>query len=230
MKKFIRFVALLVLLCISLSGCSYLDELRASRAVSNEDDTIVICDGVRYLLLPENEYFYPDFTDDSTIYFIDDEEIPLLLTDILGSWGYKSKDGRFLQDDSAITQNYCREDLYDSIVKRMNEGFEPELYCYSYYDYAVYESRLYTLTSQQAEAIEAVLASQEPFTLPDGAKLDYDYQVYLHRYSNDYLFREFSVKIGFADGTFYVVDGELIYKVPNSYYVTFARAVKKYLE
>ena len=142
MKKFIRFVALLVLLCISLSGCSYLDELRASRAVSNEDDTIVICDGVRYLLLPENKYFYPDFTDDSTIYFIDDEEIPLLLTDILGSWGYKSKDGRFLQDDSAITQNYCREDLYDSIVERMNEGFEPELYCYSYYDDTVYESRL----------------------------------------------------------------------------------------
>ena len=230
MKKFIRFVALLVLLCISLSGCSYLDELRATRGVFTEDGAIVICDGVRYLLLPENKYFYPDFTDDSTIYFIDDEEIPLLLTDILGSWGYKSKDGRFLQDDSAITQNYCREDLYDSIVERMNNGFTPELYCYLYYSYETESRQLYTLTHQQAEAIEAVLANQEPFTLPDGAKMDYDYLVYLYHCSSDYLFRQNSVKICFADGTFYVVDGELIYKVPNNFYVTFARAVKKYLE
>ena len=230
MKKFIRFVALLVLLCISLSGCSYLDELRATRGVFTEDGAIVMSDGTKYLPLPENEYFCPDFSNPIYIDIVKDEDVPLLLTGLLGIWGYLSKDGQFIQDDAAIPQNYCREDLYDSIVKRMNEGFEPELYCYSYYDDTVYESRLYTLTSQQAEAIEAVLASQEPFTLPDGATMNYDYRVFLYHCSNDYLFRQDSVKICFADGTFYVVDGELIYKVPNSYYVTFARAVKKYLE
>lgn len=227
MKKITRFLSLIILLGIllSLCGCSYLDELRASRASLEEDGSVVLADGTKYLLLPENEYFYPDFTDDSTIYFIDDEEIPLLLTDILGSWGYKSQDGRFLQDDSAIPQTYCREELYDSIVDRMNNGFTPELYCYPYHGYTVY-----TFTPQQAEALESVLANQEPFTLPAGATMNYDYRVFLYHYSSDYLFRQRSVTIGFADGAFYVVDGELIYKVPNSLYVTFARAVKKYLD
>ena len=62
MKKFIRFVALIVLLCISLSGCSYLDELRATRGVLTEDGAIVMFDGTKYLPLPENEYFCPDFS------------------------------------------------------------------------------------------------------------------------------------------------------------------------
>ena len=231
MKKFIRFVALIILLCISLSGCSYLDELRAIRGVFTEDGAIVMYDGTKYLSLPKNEYFYPDFNTADEAYVTEDEEVPLLLIADFGNWGYKSADGQFLKiSHSELYSYYCREDLYDSIVERMNEGFEPELYCYSYYDDTVYESRLYTLTSQQAEAIEAVLANQEPFTLPDGAKMDYDYLVYLYHCSGDYLFRQNSVKICFADGTFYVVDGELIYKVPNNFYVTFARAVKKYLE
>ena len=230
MKKWIRLVSLLVLFCLCLSGCGYLDELRATRGVFAEDGSIVLADGTKYLPLPENEYFCPDFSNPIYIDIVKDEEVPLLLTGLLGIWGYLSKDGQFIQDDAAIPQNYCREGIYESILERMNEGFTPELYCYSYYDYETYEQMLYTFTPQQAEALESVLANQEPITLPAGAKLDYDYQVYLYRYSNDYLFREFSVKIGFADRTFYVVDGELIYKVPNSYYVAFARAVKKYLE
>ena len=229
MKKFIRFVALLVLLCISLSGCSYVDELRATRGVFTEDGAIVMSDGTKYLLLSKSEYFIPHMTEISYIYIVKDEEIPLLLTTMGGTPGERTNDGQIIYTYTG-GRYYCREDLYDSILERMNEGFEPELYCYSYYDYAVYESRLYTLTSQQAEAIEAVLASQEPFTLPAGTVMYYDDQVNLYHYSSDYLFRQKSVKICFADGTFYVVDGELIYKVPNSYYVTFARAAKKFLE
>lgn len=231
MKKFTRILSLVLLLGIflSLSGCSYLDELRASRGVFTEDGTIVMSDGTKYLPLPENEYFYPDFANDSDIYIVEDEEVPLLLTDILGDWGYKSQDGQFLKAFSPNGyQYYCRGDLYDSIVGRMNEDFTPELYCYPYYDYETYEQILYTFTPQQAEALEDVWKNQEPITLPAGAKLDYAYRVTLHQYSSDYLFRQRSVTIGFAEGTFYVIDGEHIYQVPNSMYVTFAQAVEKY--
>ncbi len=233
MKKFTRILSLIVLLGIllSFSGCSYLDELRAARASFAEDGAIVLADGTKYLLLPENEYFYPDFTNDTYIYIVEDEEVPLLLIDTLGDRGYKTQDGQFLRVYSTgRNQYYCREDSYDSLLERMNGDFTPELYCYDYYDYETYENQLYTLTPHQAEAIEDVLANREPYTLPAGAKLDHDYQIRLYRYSSDYLFREQSVAICFAEGAFYVVDGELIYQVPNNHYVTFARAVKKYLE
>lgn len=233
MKKFTRILSLVLLLGIflSLSGCSYLDELRSKRGVFTEDGAIVMSDGTKYLLLPEHEYFYPDFANDSDIYIVEDEEVPLLLTDMLGDWGYKSQDGQFLKAFSPNGyQYYCREDLYDSIVESMNEGFTPELYGYSCYDYETDENMLYTFTPQQAEALEEVLTNQEPITLPAGAKLDYDYRVYLYHYSSDYLFRQRTVTIAFADGTFYVIDGEHIYQVPNSMYVTFAQAVEKYLK
>lgn len=232
MKKFTRILSLVLLLGIflSLSGCSYLDELRASRGVFTEDGDIVMSDGTKYLPLPENEYFCPDFSNPIYIDIVKDEDVPLLLTGLLGIWGYLSKDGQFIQDDAAIPQNYCREDIYESILERMNEGFTPELYGYSCYDYETYENMLYTFTPQQAEALEEVLTNQEPITLPAGAKLDYDYRVYLYHYSSDFLFRQRTVTIAFADGTFYVIDGERIYQVPNSMYVTFAQAVEKYLK
>ena len=231
MKRFTRILSLVILLGIflSLSGCSYLDELRDSRATIAEDGAIVMYDGTRFLLLPENEYFCPNFRYSTSINIVKDEEVPLLLTSLLGIWGYRSKDGQFLRTDTA-SSTYCREDLYDSIVERMNSDFIPELYCYTYYDYETSELTLYTFTPQQAEALESVLANQEPITLPAGAKMDYDYRVSLEYYSSDYLFSKDSVEICFAEGTFYVIDGELIYQVPNSMYVTFAQAVKKYLE
>jgi hypothetical protein len=237
MKKFIRFVSLLVLLCVCLSGCSYLDELRASRASLEEDGSVVLADGTKYLLLPENKYFCYDYTNNTSIYVMEDEEVPLLLITGSGNSGFITPDRQFLRVYlEGVNQYYCREDTYESMLERMNNSFTPELYCYSYYDYdtfydyETYEQVLYTFTPQQAEALESVLANQEPLTLPAGAKLDYDYQVSLDHYSSDYLFRKDSVDICFSDGTFYVVDGELIYKVPDSLYVTFARAVKKYLE
>ena len=233
MKRFTRILSLVILLGIflSLSGCSYLDELRASRASLEEDGSVVLADGTKYLLLPENEYFCYDYTNNTSIYVMEDEEVPLLLISGSGHSGFQTPDGQFLRVYlKGANQYYCREDIYESILERMNEGFTPELYCYSYYDYETYEQMLYTFTPQQAEALESVLANQEPITLPAGAKMDYDYRISLEHYSSDYLFSKDSVEICFAEGTFYVIDGELIYQVPNSMYVTFARAVKKYLE
>lgn len=234
MKKITRFLSLIVLLGIlmSLCGCSYLDELRATRATIVEDGAIRLVDGTEYYLLPENEHFSPDFTNDAIIYAVEDEDVPLLLIDLFGDHGYKNQDGQFLKMYlTGSTQYYCRADSFDSMLARMNSSFTPELYCYDYYDSEIYEYQLYTLTPQQAEAVESVLADQEPYALPTGAKLDYEYRINLYRYTSDYLFRQKSVDICYKDGTFYLVEnGNMIYTVPNSLYVTFSRAVRKHLE
>ena len=192
----------------------------------------MMSDGTKYLLLPENEYFYPNFDNATNAYVTEDEEVPLLLIADFSDWGYRSNDGQFLRVYSGgATRYYCRADSFDSMLARMNSSFTPELYCYDYYDSEIYEYQLYTLTPQQAEAIESVLADQEPYALPTGAKLDYEYRINLYRYTSDYLFRQKSVDICYSDGAFYLVeDGKMIYTVPNSLYVTFSRAVRKHFE
>ena len=52
MKKFTRILSLVLLLGIflSLSGCSYLDELRSKRGVFTEDGAIVMSDGTKAVL------------------------------------------------------------------------------------------------------------------------------------------------------------------------------------
>ena len=232
MKRISRLISLVILIGIflSLCGCSYLDELRATRAMLMDNGTIYLNDGTEYILLPENEFLSLDFNNETYIYVVDDEEIPLLLTDIIGDMGYKTQDGQFLEVYAVDGYRYyCRADIYDSIMERLKGGFTPVLYCYSYfdYDYDNYGNQLYTFTPQQAEAIEYVLANREPYELPAGAKLDYEYRVELYQYSSDYLFRQKAMDICFADGAFYLVEnGKLIYTVPNSLYVVLARAVK----
>lgn len=228
MKKWIRLVSLLVLFCLCLSGCGYLDELRSTRGVFAEDGSIVLADGTKYLPLPENKYFSPGYADLTDVYIAQDEEVPLLLIADFGDWCYKSNGGRFLW---AYTESeglyYCREDSYAGILEQMSGGFTLEFYGYPYYDFDSYQDKIYTFTPKQVEAIEYVLANRKPRELSEGEKLDCEYSVELYQYSGDYLFHQKSLIICFADGTFYLIDGELIYQVPNSLYVTFARAVEK---
>lgn len=233
MKKFIRFVSLLVLLCVCLSGCSYLDELRTNRATIVEDDIIRLYDGTEYKLLPEIEYFSPfnsSLGSTTTIYVVD-EDVPLLLSELYGYWGYKSHNGQFIERDfGSFTQCYCRTDIYDSIIARSSSGFIPEVYAYSYYDHKTNSGQFYTLTAQQAEALEAVLATQEPYQLPSNAKLDYLYSVRLYQSSRDFLFQKYAVLIFYNEGKYYLRDTDsLIYDVPQELNLVFDAIMEKEL-
>lgn len=236
MKKLTRILSLLALfgLMLSLCGCSYLDELRASRVTITEDGAIRFQDGTEYLALPEWPELSPDFSGDTIIYIVDDEELPLLLTNLYGTNGYKSKDGQFV---SAYTGQlgkpvyYCRSDLYDSIRERMRTGFTPEIYCYSYFDTERYEAVLYTLTAQQADALEYILANEKPERLPVDVRLDYEYQIHLYHYSSDYIFRKDAVDICYARGRYYVVRNiDTVYDVPLDLVPTFVAIMEKEME
>lgn len=235
MKKITRFLSLIVLLGIlmSLCGCSYLDDLRATRAVVTEDGTIRFFDGTEYKLLPESKYFDPAMDDRTTVYAAKDEDVPLLLIADFGDYGYKSENGQFIEvyPQEYSCQRYCRADSYDIILSRINSGFTPDVYAYSYYDYKTDSDQFYTLTAQQAEALEAVLATQEPYQLPSNAILTYMYSVRLYQCSRDFLFRKYAVLIFYNEGKYYLKDTDsLIYDVPQELNLVFDAIVEKELK
>lgn len=235
MKKITRFLSLIVLLGIllSLCGCSYLDELRATRAYGPKGGILVL-DGTEYKILPVNQYFSPNMGNTTTIYAVQDETIPLLLIDIYGDYGGKSEDGQFLSLYSATgRQYYCRAELYDSLLYRMIGDFEPEVYAYFYYDYEVGRNVPYTLTTQQAEALETVLSTQEPYQLPSNTTLNYRYYVALYQCSSDHLFRKYICNLYYNDGRYYMTMASLseqatyIYDVPQELTLVFDAIMEK---
>lgn len=233
MKKTKTILILLTLfaLCLSLCGCNALDNLRQSRASLTEDGAIRFQDGTEYKLLPECEEFYPDFEDSETVH-VAEEDVPLLLLSILGSSAEKSKDGRFvkayLRNASGI---YCRSDLYEELSKRIEQGFTPEVYCYSYYDpqagdYGGY--RLYELTSGQIRAVNQVYTTQEPEKLPAVARLDYNYRADLYMYTADHLFRKDMMDVCVMNGEYFLVTNDnSIYTVPEELFPIFERIMQK---
>lgn len=230
MRKRIRLVSVFAVLgiCLSLCGCEILDELRASRASITADGVIQLYDGTAYMRLPECRELSPDFSEYEEIY-IAEEELPLLLTSFSETYAEKSNDGRFLQifTQEAVVY-YCRTDIYDSILERINNGFVPEEYCYSYYDYENGKYILYSLTPAQANAVEQVYTTQKPEKLPVAATLDYAYMVDLYLYTNDHLFMQDTVDICLVEGKYYVVAyGNTLYSVPEEQSPVFAEIMEK---
>lgn len=233
MKKRIKLLSLPIVLtmCFLLCGCNALDELRESRAVVAEDGTIVLADGSEYRALPECEELTPEIYNGGTVYVVK-EDLPLLLTSFSHQSYFKSADGIFLQsynDGSNIF--YCRTDVYDKVLERINNGFEGEIYGYWYYDYKKEKDYFYKLKPDQAEAIENVLATQEGEQLSEVASLEYEYLADLWLCTEDKLFMRDAVDVCVLDGKYYVVDFGLenttLYSVPDELTETFKEVLEK---
>ena len=212
MKKTIRILSLFVVfgLCLSLCGCMALDDLRASRATRTADGLIRLSDGTEYKLLPECEELYVGQSDSADIYLAE-EELPLLLT-VFADYATKSNNGRLLR---VYQDYYCRTDLYDSVLARIQNGFVPEVYGYEYYDRELEDYQLCQLTPDQAAAVEQVYTTQEPEKLPTAARLQYDHRINLCLYSADYLFCRDTLDICLVEGEYFLVgDDNTLYTVP----------------
>lgn len=236
MKKRIKLLSLLIILamCFFLCGCNELDELRESRATITKDGTIVLADGSEYRALPECEELTPEIYNGGTVYVVK-EELPLLLTSFSNQTFFKSSDGIFLQsynDGSNIF--YCRTDVYDSMLERINNGFAGEIYGYWYYDFEKEEDCFYKLKAAQAEAIEDVLTTQEGEQLSKVASLEYEYLADLWLCTEDKLFMRDTVDICVLEGEYYVVDFGLekttLYSVPDEFSKVFEEILEKQIE
>lgn len=235
MKKAKRAMALLTILvlCFSLCGCVDLDDLRNRRASITPEGSIVLGNGTEYKPLPPCEELSPAFYDYEMVY-VAPEEVPLLLSFVSETRFIQSDDGRFLQSDDIELTYYCRTDIYDSVLERINTGFVGDVYGYWYYNYETDEEQFYSLTSPQVQALSEVFDNQTPELLPEIATLDYEYMVDLWLCSEDNLFKKDTSDIYFLNGTYYLVDQGLdttaLYKVPDNLTSVFAEITAKQVE
>lgn len=237
MKRITRFLSLVVLLGIilSLCGCGYLDELRATRTYGPKNGTVVL-DGTEYKILPDNQYFAPDMGDRTYIYVAEDESVPLLLIDMMGRSGQKSEDGQFLYLSSESGDHYyCRAEIFEDLRYRLIGDFEPEGYAYYYYDYEIGRQVSYSFTAQQVEALDTVLSTQEPYELSSNTELKYQYIVGLYQCSSDHLLRKYFANLYCNERKYFIEIASLadkttyIYDVPQELNLVFDSIVEKYL-
>lgn len=239
MKKNFKRIFVLFLAVIQLTllcGCDALDEMRRNQAFYGEG-TDIIWNGATYKLLPPCEYLYPEMDYETTVWTTADD-VPVLLSQMLAEQPLTpSTDGVILEQDYD-TGYYCREDKYEQLIQRIQEGFDTEVVCYTYavYDEEEWEyiEKTYTLTDEQVEVIELITATVEPDTMGEGWSLDYQWSVPLQECSEDMLLRRYGPEIAFTGRTYYLlltIDTEtLIFTVPEGCYAQFDEITKAYTE
>ena len=215
MKKIIRVTALIVsviLLCSLFTGCDMLDEMRRAHAVKDENGNI---------LLNGNEYKYVPFASLTSLFnfeiiatrdiYVTEPDVPVLLSEgFYENSGCVSEDGKYIciYDENYDSIYYCRTDVYDTLIERLETPFEPEVlaYPYYYYDYENDEEIYgnYTLTEEERKAVEDVLRSVEPVQLENYSAYDSESYCILYECSEDLIFNRMVFGIEYKNGRYAV--------------------------
>jgi len=234
MKKTVKGVALIIaviIFCFSLCGCVDIDDMKKSQAFIT--DTGVVFNGNEYYPLPESDRMQ-FFTTEYNPVYITEKDVPVLLSSFMGSECILSDDGKFLYSESE-TIRYCRSDVYESVLSRINSGYVHEGYFYSYYDFKNDKAKYYRLTEKDEAAIKALITSTTPEKLPDVADIDYDYYIELNSCSDDMIFWEYAYEFYIKGEKYYLADinsseKTLLYTVPDNLLTDFKRIAKEYVK
>ncbi len=238
MKKILRITSLIlaiVLCCLGLVSCNALDDMRRHHG-NWTDDRDILLDGVKYVKLPPNDYFSPLPDTSDNVISVTEEGVPVLLSSMFSDgYGYFTEDKALIYfvtytDDSWY---YCREDLYEVTVARMNSEFIAEGYCYNYYDYEEETDKIYYLTMDEAEAVAEVKNTVKPTEIPASTEIYYDYTIYLYECTADLNFKKEVFELCSNDGRYCIVDNygsaPLVYPVPDEYSSVFESIFKEYI-
>ncbi len=233
MKRRMRILALVLAvfcLCATLSGCKYLDNMRANHAKWIDVQTILWND-TEYKLLPKSDELRPIYDNYDNIY-VTETDVPVLLSRLMGEWMEPCNEGLLLKGDNI----YCRADKYDEIVKRIQEGFVPDGCYYPYVDYEseYWDTLYYELKTDELEAVENVLATVQGEVLPEIAYPTYDYLIELELCTKDLLFSQHYVDIFVINDSYYLVDyvedDMVMYEVPDDMNDIFGKITKFLVE
>lgn len=158
MKKATKLFALIVailMMCLCLSGCDELDDLRTHHAkfVKADDYSAVTLNGQLYKRISG------DITDLNPLYnsrnyeviSLTNPDVPVLLSDYYGDYldisdsgifmyGYINEDGYYYESITGYTGNsfevlYCRDDKYEEVSQIIEDGIEYTKYGYGYWTY-----------------------------------------------------------------------------------------------
>lgn len=238
MKKSVRIVSILILvcvLCMTLSGCQMLEDARAAHGFWIEEGQSFRLGDSEYIRLPASEtldLLYVEHDDEVLDIYVTAEDVPVLLSSVYGLAFTPSSDGRLCVPASEYedrwsempTGIFCRSEYYQTLVQQLEKGFEPVGYCcvYSEWDDELYtyKERLYRLTAQETTAISVTLGNERVY-LPNMADTYYDYSVALNLCSEDMMLQKFAVELCCAEDNYFLLggdlDGEWVINVPKQY-------------
>lgn len=234
MKKWKRAIAfaLAMVLCLSLCGCSELENMRAAHAFWQEDGTI-LWEGNVYRKLDDVPEYASVVISNFDVY-VTEPDVPVLLSDLMGEPYSVSQDKVLLCSwDWDGRAYYCREDKYEEIQQSLENGFEIDTYYYEYYtvdDDDNYGYDYYYLSELETNTIRRILVSVMPLPYDDYSKY-VAHEIYLsgcdasHQFSEEYL-----LDIWITEDGYYLLKDELVYTVPIEYYDIFEGIVKAYME
>lgn len=238
MKKNIKFSVLIIallMLCLCLTGCSELDTMREQQAFWTEKGSVdsITYNGIEYKILPGNNHPIPMGYKHNPI-FVTDPDVPVLLSNEFSTYMNLSDDGNFLtgfvypnptyDNVSAYTTltkttyisgegaeaTYCKADIYDEVVAKINEGIEYTSYCYQYWIYDEKtesdECYYYYLTDEEADAVNKVVEEVKPVF---DSEIPYEtlWLAQLEKISEDNYFVKASFELYYNDydDTYYLV-------------------------
>ncbi len=234
MKTFkkILCIALSVLLCSSLIGCNFIDEMRLSQIYFNEKSNLVY-DDKEYILLPYCEAFTPDFSKGKNLY-ITEKDVPVLLSETLGEYAELSSDKLYIStsDNYNTDEFYARSDVYEKIADRINKGnyFDGYLYGYSYFDVEANEFKYVKkfISSEMQVTMDTILSGEEITDID--IDLLYQFEVMsIYAGSKDFLFSQYAFTIYKTEKYIYLVnDNERVYIVPEDKVIPFEQLIKEY--
>lgn len=242
MKHSVRLLLIMLTLIIaatSLCGCDLLDEARQAHGILTKDGSILL-NNATYYLLPTDANFYPPEMD--VMIAITEPDVPVLLKDVLGTPAYMSQDEKFLYRTQCEDAYYCRSDVYEGLIDRMNTEFVPDGYYYEYYTFVEdeenfygYKTNYYRLTDQQAGLINQVLQQVEPYELPSESSDDAEPYIMLMAATKDLYFREYFVDLIYWSNAYYLVEWEenaslsKYYLVPAEHEAAFDQIANAYV-
>ena len=178
MVKRIISVVLLICLCLSLSSCAQLDELRASTGY--ETQGVITFRGANYTSIGERASKIGFLKADSI--YVANKEIPILLVPIF------TNQTRTVSTDLSVIKN---NELYvkDGEVERINALLDADFTDYAAYYYNEYEKKydLWLLDSAFCDMINKTIATATPKEF-DKADDDYRYITQIYDCDKDAVF------------------------------------------
>ena len=232
MKEWKRWLvlALATVLCLSLCGCQELEDMRTAHAVWQEDGSILWNGAVYRELELSDSNQELDFTYDCITIYVTEPDVPVLLSEMIGDGMDICADGTLIKfydyrNDYRYTL-YCREDVYDEVVKKLENGVNLTTYLYYYWDYEKQTSVPYYLTEEQSKTIHQVLTTVIPVPSDEFPVED---ELYLYICDDSHRFEQDTDKwLCIAESRYYISSYDEIYAVPLEYNAIFDAIWKAY--
>lgn len=231
MKKSVRIVSIIVLLCLlclTLSGCRALEDARSVHGFWIKEGDRFRLGNSEYIRLPESgalDFLYMEQDSDISDIYVTTEDVPLLLSSFFGVAFTPSSDGKLCVGYEG--GYFCRSDYYPALAEQLVKGFEPVGYCCIYTEWDeeqyAYKERAYRLTAEETAAVGAMLEGNRTY-LPDMAEANYDYSVGINFCSEDLLLQKFAVELCCSDNRYFLLgddfDSQWVIDIPLPYVET----------